>query len=166
MSLSCQKMNYSLVPNKWNKCSHLLFSKKYLSFGLPPLLLSLEHPLNTHTHTHTHTYTHSRTHITYWFFIFFRKKIRKMRFKFSNEVRKQWLIFLYTLICIVLSQFACRLFVKLRYLNQIRQISPSSLLILFWWIFQSQLLIKVLGYWGPRSRVLVFWKLQNMSYLN
>ena len=121
---------------------------------------------HTHKHTHTHTHTNSRTHITCWFFIFFRKKIRKMKFKVPNEVRKQWLLFLNTLICIVLSQYACRLFVKLRNLNQIRQVSPSFLLILFWWIFQSQPLIKALGYWGPRSRVLVFWKLQNMSYLN
>ena len=37
-------------------------------------------------------------------FSFFLKKIRKMRFKFSNEVGKQWLFFSYTLICIVLSQ--------------------------------------------------------------
>ena len=126
-SLSCHKMNYSSVPHKRNKCPHLLFSKKYLSLALPPLLLLLEHPLHTHTNTHTN----SRTHINYWFFIIFRKKIRKMRFKLSNEVRKRWLFFLYTLICIVLSQYACRLLMKLRHMNQIRQILPSFLPILF-----------------------------------
>ena len=141
------------------------FFKKIIESRPPPFpALIRTPPTYTHTHTHTHKLTH--THITYWFFIFFREKIRKMRFKFSNEVRKQWLFFLHTLICIVLSQYACRLFVKLLHLNQIRQISPSFLIFLFWWIFQSQPLIKALGYWGPRSRVLVFWKLQNMSYLN
>ena len=134
MSLSCHKINYCLVPNKWNKRPHLFFSKKYLNLPLSPFLLLLGHPLYTHppTHppTHTHTHTHTYTHHLLIFLFFFREKIRKMRFKFSSKVRKQWLFFLYTLTCIVRSQYACRFFVKLRHLNQIRQISPSLLLIL------------------------------------
>ena len=140
--MSCHKMNYFSVPNNTHTHTH------------------------AHTHTHTHTHTNSHAYITYWFFIFFREKIWKMRFKFSNEVRKQWLFFLYALICIVRSRYACRFFVKLRHLNQIRQIAPSLLLILFCWVFQSHSLIKALGYSGPRIRVLIFWKLQNTSYLN
>ena len=160
MSLSCHKMNYSLVPNKWNKRPHLIFFKKIFESAL------LRHPLHTQTHTHTHTHTNSHTYHLLIFLFFFREKIRKIRFKFSNEVRKHWLFFLYTLICIVRSQYACRFFVKLRHLNQIRQIAPSLLLILFCWVFQSHSLIKTLGYSGPRIRVLIFWKLQNTSYLN
>ena len=112
------------------------------------------------------TYTQIHPHTIHWFFIFFREKIRKMRFKFSNEVRYQWLFCLYTLILIVLSQYTCRFFVNLHHLNQIRQITPPFLLILFCWIFQSHHLIKTLGYSGPKSWGLIFWKLKNTSYLN
>ena len=116
-------MNYSSVLNKRNK--HLLllfFSKKYPNFLLPPLLLS-EPSLLKHTqklsHTHKHTHTHTHTHTPLNDFSFFLRKIRKMRFKFLNEVGKQWLFFPYTLICIVLSQYSCRFFMNLHHLNQI-----------------------------------------------
>ena len=160
-------MNYSSVPNSWNKRPPLFFFKNIFESPPPFPALVRTHPsqihihihIHMHTHTHTHTHTQTHTHITYWFFFFFLEKIRKMRFKFSNKVRKQWLFFLYTLIYIVRSQYACRFFVNLRHLNRIRQITPSLLLILFCWIFQIHPLMKTLGYSGPKSRVLIFWKL-------
>ena len=63
MSLSCHKMNYSSVQNKWNKRPQLLFSIKYLSLPLLPSPAHIRTPL-THSHTHTHTHTqevHLRT---------------------------------------------------------------------------------------------------------
>ena len=85
MSLSCHKMNYSSVPNKWNKRPHLLFSKKYLSLPLPPLLLLLGHPLHTHTHTHTR-HTNSHTHASLIdFSFFFEKKSEKWGSNFQMK---------------------------------------------------------------------------------
>ena len=155
---TCHKMNYSSVPNKRNKRSPLLFFLDKI-FG-SPFSLSCSYqdtPLQTYKLTHTPLINFS---------FFFREKIRKMRFKLSDEVRYQWLFFLYRLTFIVLSQYTCRFFVNLHHLNQIRQMTPPLLLILFCWIFQSHPLIKIVGYSGPKNWGLIFWKLQNISYLN
>ena len=132
MSFFSHKMNYSSVWNKRNKRSPLLFFFKKI-FQLPSLLLLLEHPLYTHTNSRTH-------HLL--IFHIFPRKIRKMRFKFSNEVHKQWLFFLYALTFIVFSQYTCSFFVNLHHLNQIKQITPPVLLILICSIFQSMLLLR------------------------
>ena len=125
-SLSCHKINYSLVLNKRNKHPPLLFFLEKISESSTPSFALIRTPLLTHTHIHTHTHTHKHTHThththtrpTYWF-SFFLRKIRKMRFKLSNEVSKQWLFFPYTLLFIVLSHYACRFFVNFCHLNQI-----------------------------------------------
>ena len=80
LSLSCHKINYCLVPNKWNKRPHLFFSKKYLNLPLSPFLLLLGHPLYTHPPTHPPTHTHTHTHIhtsLIDFSFFFAKKSEK-----------------------------------------------------------------------------------------
>ena len=118
-SLSCHKINYSLVLNKRNKHPPLLFFLEKISKSSTPSFALIRTPLLTHTHIHTHTHTHTHTHVPLIDFSFFLRKIRKMRFKLSNEVSKQWLFFPNTLLFIVLSHYACRFFVNFCHLNQI-----------------------------------------------
>ena len=68
MSLSCHKINYSSVPNKWNKRPHIFFSKKYLKLPYPFPALIRTPPTRARAHTHTDTNSHTHHLLIFHFF--------------------------------------------------------------------------------------------------